>query len=204
MFSDPPDALDIEEVVNKAVELHLPGALARILPNMISTLLAEEPPVASPDPMASLRALISDRLADVAKSHLQKLFDETIEYAHDLRNQADGEFEDVIADHKMDIAGIKDDGIDEMNRVVDDKLFELKEQAQDIVDDAVEKMQDGALGAYDRIDNKLIAMLDKHDAYLRRQRELSLSDRRNLDEGRSRRGRNTLDGQGQRAISLPL
>jgi len=174
------------------------------LPNVLSSLLAEEPPTVFLDPMASLRTLISDRLAAAAKVHLQKLYDETIEYAHDLRNQADGEFEDVIADHKIDIATIKDDGIDEMNRVVNDKLCELKEQAQDIVDDAAEKMQDSALGAYDSIDDKLIAMLDKHDAYLRRQRELGLSDRWNLDEERSRRGRNTLDHRSQRAISSPL
>lgn len=178
-------------------------ALARILPNIVSSLLAEEPPAVSLDPIASLRTLVSDRLAAAAEAHLQKLYDETIEYAHDLRNQADGEFEDVIADHKIDIAAIKDDGIDEMNRVVNDKLCELKEQAQDIVDDAAEKMQDGALGVYDSIDDKLIAMLDKHDAYLRRQRELGLSDRWNLDE-RSRRGRNTWDDRSQRAISSPL
>lgn len=150
--------------------------------------------------MASLRALLSDRVAAAAKIHLY----DAIEYAHDLRNQADGEFEDVIADHKIDIAGIKDDCIEEMNRAINDKLCELKEHAQDIVDDAVEKMQDSALEAYDSIDDKLIAMLDRHDAYLRRQRELSMSDRRNLDEEKCRRGWNTLGDRGQRSISLPL
>ncbi|CAE7213243.1 hypothetical protein PTNB85_10475 [Pyrenophora teres f. teres] len=147
--------------------------------------------LATPDIQEAVNKAVALYLPIALKMHLERLLDDAVEYAYDLRNQADGEFEDVIADHKIDIAGIKDDGIDEMNRVVNDKLSELKEQAQDIVDDAVEKMQDGALEAYDSIDGKLIAMLDEHDAYLRRQRERS--------------GRwHTLHARGQRSVSLPL
>ncbi|KAI0574422.1 hypothetical protein TUN199_06395 [Pyrenophora tritici-repentis] len=158
----------------------------------------------APDIQEAVNKAVALYLPIALEYHLQKLFEEAVEHAHDLRNQADGDFEDVIADHKIDIAGIKDDGIDEMNRVVHDKLSELKEQAQDIVDDAVERMQDGALEAYDSIDGKLIAMLDEQDEYLRRQRELNLSYKRNLDKERSRRWRNALSGRGQRSISLPL
>ncbi|RMZ68313.1 hypothetical protein GMOD_00009918 [Pyrenophora seminiperda CCB06] len=209
-------------------------------------------PDASLEQIASLRALLSERLDAVAESYLRKLHsdaiahsqrlhdeaishsqklhddailqiqklcndamaqlrrlhDDDIEYAHDLRKQADCDFEDVLEEYKLEMIVTKDEGIDEMNRVMNDRLEELREQAQDIVDGAEETLQEEASGACDGIYDKLIAMLDKDDTRLRRQREWSGDDEGNLlnDKMRSQRrgGRNMLDVRSRRAASAPL
>jgi len=71
---------------------------------------------------------------------LASIFADANDQAYSLRNQADGEFEDVIADHKLDVDTIKEDCIRELGEVVDDKLCKFKEHTEEIVETAVEEV----------------------------------------------------------------
>ncbi|KAI4699868.1 hypothetical protein J4E89_011087 [Alternaria sp. Ai002NY15] len=149
--------LAFQDVVNKAVAAQLPAIVESMLPNMLRSILPDvlhrslaprrspsssPPPRASctPQPSPSLGTLIADRLEVLAKDHLTSIFADANDQAYSLRNQAEGEFEDVVADHKLDVDTIKEDCIRELGEVVDDKLCKFKEETEEIVETAVEEV----------------------------------------------------------------
>ena len=152
-------ALALQDAISRAVEAQLPalvevmlpGILKNILPDVLHNCIApRRSPSLSPPPTttpsshpapSSLGNLITDRLTELAKQHLTTIFDEANDQAYSLRNQADGDFEDVIADHKINVDTIKEDCIRELGEVVDDKLYKFKEQTDDIVATAVDEME---------------------------------------------------------------
>ncbi|KAI4609589.1 uncharacterized protein J4E87_011037, partial [Alternaria ethzedia] len=149
--------LAFQDVVNKAVEAQLPALVESMLPNILRSILPDvlhrslaprrspsssPPPRASctPQPSPSLGTLIADRMEVLAKDHLTSIFADANDQAYSLRNQAEGEFEDVVADHKLDVDTIKEDCIRELGEVVDDKLCKFKEETEQIVETAVEEV----------------------------------------------------------------
>ncbi|KAH6861219.1 hypothetical protein BKA58DRAFT_48849 [Alternaria rosae] len=151
------DEVAFQEAIDKAVEAQLPAIVESMLPNILRSILPDvlhkslaprrsqsssPPPRASftPEPSPSLGTLIADRLEDLAKDHLASIFADANDQAYSLRSQADGEFEDVVADHKIDVDTIKEDCIRELGEVVDDKLCKFKEQTEEIVETAVEEV----------------------------------------------------------------
>ncbi|OAG14490.1 hypothetical protein CC77DRAFT_1000974 [Alternaria alternata] len=105
------------------------------------------------------RAVEAQLPALLAKQHLTTIFDEANDQAYSLRNQADGDFEEVIADHKINVDTIKEDCIRELGEVVDDKLYKFKEQTDDIVATAVDEMENKSSelgeGMYDGLETFL-------------------------------------------------
>ncbi|CAN9214163.1 unnamed protein product [Alternaria alternata] len=170
-------ALALQDAISRAVEAQLPalvegmlpGILKNILPDVLHNCIApRRSPSLSPPPTtipsshpapSSLGNLITDRLTELAKQHLTTIFDEANDQAYSLRNQADGDFEDVIADHKINVDTIKEDCIRELGEVVDDKLYKFKEQTDDIVATAVDEMENKSSelgeGMYDGLETFL-------------------------------------------------
>ncbi|KAL1796167.1 hypothetical protein ACET3X_004707 [Alternaria dauci] len=152
-------ALAFQEAINRAVEAQLPALVEGMLPGILKTILPDilhnclaprsspsfsPPPATTPTshPAASsLGTLITDRLTELAKQHLTTIFDDANEQACILRNQADGDFEDVVADHKISVDTIKEDCIRELGEVVDEKLDRFREQTDEVVETAVEEME---------------------------------------------------------------
>jgi hypothetical protein len=181
-------ALAFQNAINRAVEAQLPavvegmlpGILKSILPDIIHTSLApQRSPSLSPPPAtalpprpvsSSLGNLITDRLTELAKHHLTTIFDEANDQAYSLRNHADGEFEDVIADHKINVDIIKEDCIRELGEVVDDKLCKFREQTEDIVETAVDEMENKSSEVCEGIYGGLETFLDVASTTLKKVR----------------------------------
>ncbi|KAG9189918.1 hypothetical protein G6011_06786 [Alternaria panax] len=170
-------ALAFQTAINRAVEAQLPALVERMLPSILNTMLPDilhdmlapqrslslsPPPVTTPPPRfasSSLGNTITDRLTELAKQHLTTIFDEASDQAYSLRAQADGDFEDVIADHKINVDSIKEDCIRELGEVVDEKLDRFKEQTDELIESAVEEMENKSSevceGIYDGLETFL-------------------------------------------------
>jgi F0F1-type ATP synthase membrane subunit b/b' len=137
----------------------LPGIVKSMLPDILHSSLAPRrsqsasPPIlpSCPQSSTSLDVLLADRLKDLAKDHLTSIFDNANDHAYSLRNQADAEFEDAVADHKIDVDTIKEDCIHELGEVANDKLWKFKDQAREIVESAVEELESKTCGIRDDI-----------------------------------------------------
>jgi F0F1-type ATP synthase membrane subunit b/b' len=163
----------------------LPGILRSILPDILHECLAPgRLPSASPPPTTtrppqsspSLGVLVADRLTELAKEHITSLFDNANDQAYSLRNQADGEFEEVVADHRINVDTIKEDCIRELGEVVDDKLCRFKEQTDEIVETAVEEVENKSGEIRDDICDGLEDFLQVASASLKKLRQSKSSD----------------------------
>ena len=137
-------------------------------------------------------------MAAQADAQLQKFLDETLEYAAYQRDIADLAFHEVLDDHKLDVAMVKEDGLAELNRVFDEKLDEYTDIAAEMVDDMGQRAEEVCADVCKKLD-KLASKerLRREDEVLRVSRE-RLGER-NWDAQRNRSG-----ARRQRAISLPL
>lgn len=181
-------ALAFQDAINRAVEAQLPALVEGMLPGILKTILPDilhnclaprsspslsPPPATTPSSLpaaSSLGTLITDRLTELAKQHLTTIFDDANEQACILRNQADGDFEDVVADHKISVDTIKEDCIRELGEVVDDKLDRFREQTDEIVETAVEEMENRSSELCEEVYDGLETFLDEATATLRRVR----------------------------------
>lgn len=138
-----PHESNFQDAVTSAVETVLTG----ILTNFVPPSSPSPPPSnksphrnaylkSSPHPLShsfsALRTLLSARIASCAEAKLKQIFDSTLEHAADVRNVADMEFFEILEDSKYDVILAKEDGIMELNEVVNDKLAELREKADEL------------------------------------------------------------------------
>jgi uncharacterized protein with gpF-like domain len=156
----------------------------------------------NPDPrsISSLRNLISSRAAAHAEAQLQKIYDETLDHATDLRNTADVDFQDFLEDQKFDVTMAKDDGVAELNRMFDEKVEEFKDCTAAILESVEERAETVYVDVCDRLDD----LIEREKTCLKRERELLEGDRTRFEEERRNVGQNAVQDQGRRAISLPL
>jgi hypothetical protein len=133
-------APDIQKAVKEAVY----GAVAELLPSTLKALLPElltagQPPSPSPSPSASsktstppllklssLGSLLSEYVARGVKRELRTIIETTASHAADIRDVADTEFFEVLADYKVDVNMAKDDCVDDLSRVTEEMLKEFK------------------------------------------------------------------------------
>ena len=209
---------DFHDAIKNAVETVLPEVLQALLPGMLPRFLISSPLSSSPSPspsrrrnlhqtpkpnpksISSLHNLISSRAAAHAEAQLQKIYDETLDHATDLRNEADVEFQDFIEDQKFDVTMAKDDGVEELNRVFDEKVEEFKDCTAEILESVEERAETVYIDVCDKLDN----LVGKEKAYLKRERALLEGDRQRFEEERRSVGQGAFRDQGRRAISLPL
>lgn len=178
----------ISRAVDKSVEAQLPAIVESMLPNILKNILPDivhnalaprrspsssPPPRASctPEPSPSLGTLIADRLENLAKNHLTAIFADANDQAYCLRNQADAEFEDVIADYKIDVLTTREDCTREIGEVADDKLLQFKEQTEEMVETAVEEVGIKSGEVRDDICDELEEFVKVASASIRKLRE---------------------------------
>jgi F0F1-type ATP synthase membrane subunit b/b' len=219
-----PKTSDLQEAVNLAVGTLLPEVLRKILPDMLPHLVAMSSPSLSPSQsnriltqnrLPSLGALINARATAHVESQLQKIYDDTLEHATGLRNAADLEFQDVLDEYKLtaevefqevvdeqklDLTMAKDEVTTELARTIDDKLYEFKESAAEIV----ENLGEQAEMVYLEVREKLDGLVGKERACLKLERETTERDRRAFERERGRATeRNATRNRGRRTVSLP-
>jgi hypothetical protein len=175
--------------------------LFAITPSSPSASSPSPNPNPTPNPLSSLGTLISAHVAAHAEAQLQNIYADTLDHAAYLRGAADVEFHEVLEEQKLDIAMVKDDGVTELNRVLDDKLVEFKESVAEIVEDVGERAE----MVYADVCERLDGLVGRERACLRQEREMLRCDRKIFEEEKRRSiERDTTIGRGRRAISLPL
>ena len=124
-----------------------------------------------------------------------------LEHVTELRNTTELGLQEDLADHRVDVAMLTEDGLRDIDRLFDRKLEEFRESAAGIV----ESVEDQTLGVYDDARERLGAFVEREKEALARERaELERERRRirDLDRGRER-GSN--DGVGvRRSASAPV
>ena len=202
-FSPVPHPPDFQEAIKNVVETLLPDALQALLPDMLPRLFAIPPsspslsqPSANPNTnsISPLRALINAHVAAHTKAQLQKFHTETVDHVAYLRDAADVEFLEELDEHRLDVTLVKDDGIAELNRILDNKLVEFRERAVEITESVEEHAEKVYIDTCERLD-RLVEL----------ERTCVMCRRKILDEDRERVAvQDTIQGRSRRAISLPL
>jgi hypothetical protein len=113
----------------------------------------------SPKPLSS--PFQASGFYEVSKNAIDTLFTEvaaTLDHAAQIRNIADDSFLDIIEDYKLDITTIKDDGIEELQRVLCDIVEEARESAAVIVWEVWERVEEVYADVCERLDgsNELV------------------------------------------------
>jgi F0F1-type ATP synthase membrane subunit b/b' len=119
-----------------------------------------------------------------------------IEHTNELRNTTDLELQDDLADHRVDVNMLKEDGLRDIDRLFDQKLEDFRESAAGIV----ESIEDQTLGVYDAARERLDAFVEREKAALAKERaQLEMERRKIRDVGRA-----TNAGEVKRAASAPV
>jgi vacuolar-type H+-ATPase subunit H len=150
--------------------------------------------------MSSLRTLIGAHLAAHAEAKLQEVYTETLDHAVYLRSAADVEFHEILDEKKLDVTMTKDDGIAELDHVIDDKLDEFKQRAAEIADEVGEHAEKAYADVCERLDE----LIERETACLRRHKEVLKWGPRILKEEMPSTECNLTRSRGRRAISLPF
>jgi hypothetical protein len=195
-----------EDATRNAVATILP-ILQSILPELLRPFLAVAPPSPSPPrtntgskKLSSLSTLLNARVAAHLEAQQPKLYAGMLDYAEEINSAAGIELQETLEDHRLDIAIANEDGIAELNSVIDEKLLEFKSSTQEIVDELGEH----AGRVYTETREKLDELVGKQLASLRRQREELERERKEFEaEKRRPLGRKISRDQSRRAISLP-
>jgi hypothetical protein len=128
-----------------------------------------------------------------ANAQAQKISDETLDRVELIRRTADVEFEDELEEQRLRIALIKDDGITELNREIDEKLDEFRERAAEIVEEIEQHAEEMSANVRAKLDR--LAGREREVEVLGRERELIESEWACLQRGREQieRERECLD-----------
>jgi hypothetical protein len=173
-LSPPAIAPDFHEAVRNAVESLLPDALQTILPQVLPDIFARTfvvPPSVSSspsssqlqhssfrsvkakaDPASTFHALMRNHIATATTSHLHSLETSTLEHAAYLRAAADAEFAEELADNRLDVAIAKEDAITEIEHTIDEKLAEMRANANEIVELCEEKAEEVFAGLCGKVE----------------------------------------------------
>jgi len=108
--------------------------------------------------------------------------------AQALRYTGDVEFQDVLEEHRLDVAMVKDDGIAELNHVFDHKLVKFRESVEEIVHDASEELEEIVHNASEELEERVCL---KHERGVLC-KDIFILEKECLSKG------------GRRASSLPL
>jgi len=200
-------APDFQEAVQNAVEALLPGMLQAALTELLPRFFTTPSPTPSPTqsrttkprtPSFALRALINRRITTHTASHIQRLQTDALDHAAYLRSAADVDFHEELDAHKLDVAIVKDDGVAELERAVDERLEMLREGAREIVEGVEEEGE----RVYGEVCGKLEELVERKREGLKEEEERLEWERWRVEEkrwciGKRQRG-------GRRARSVPL
>jgi hypothetical protein len=160
-----------QEAITTAVERLLPGVLRDVLPDIIRDILPRlltasqspssspgRPPPCRPHPTSQLPTVptISALLSTHVSTYLNNVYVDALGKASDeaseLHNSIGVEISELLDEHKIDLAIIKEDAIAELSRECDEKLVEFKEHVADVQEE-VEIHADKVMGKVcDRLD----------------------------------------------------
>jgi hypothetical protein len=203
-----------QDIVTSAVEKVLPDLMRAQLPSILQDLLPGMLTGSSPSPSLSTTPR-SSRIADVpsqhprtpnhkptpstivksvistyTETHLQRLLADTLDQASELHNSAALEFEDYVADTRLEFAALREDNMTALDNECNEKLVDFKERLVEEKDEAEVEVKAHAdmvvVRAWDRLN-----MVD-NDVRGRCKCPCGAKDR----QGRW--------GQMRRAMSLPL
>lgn len=144
---------DFQDAVANAVETVVTGIITSLVPSTSPSSPRSHTnsnPNAYFDPnthplshsFSALRALLSARVASCAEAKLKQIYDSAVEHAADVRSVADMEFAEILEDSKNDVMLAKEDGVLELNAVVNEKLAELKEKVDELFGQLEERWEE--------------------------------------------------------------
>lgn len=201
----------LQEAVNTALASVLPSALQAILPDMLASLIAAPPLSPSSSistsqltkqmaPLSSLHHLVRAHLTAHTETLAQQMTTDLIEHANELRNTTDLELQDDLADHRVDVNMLKEDGLRDIDRLFDQKLEDFRESAAGIV----ESIEDQTLGVYDAARERLDAFVEREKAALAKERAELQMERRRIKHVERAMNREDCAGEIKRAASAPV
>jgi hypothetical protein len=197
----------VEKVLPEMLRAQLPSILQDLLPGLLagpspspsssptprSSQIANAPikhqPASShkPTPAAVFRAVISTH----TQTHLQRILTDALDQAHDqateLHDSAGVEFDEYLADTRLDFATLKEEHIAAFNEDCNEKLEEFKERLVEEKEEAEEEVEEHAekmvLMARDKLNMEVWCRCKSHHCAREKKNEVE---------------------QGRRAMSLPL
>jgi hypothetical protein len=132
----------VKGAVDDAVAELLPSALKALLPELL-TAARSLSPSPSPPPSASsktsnppllklssLGSLLSDYSARGVKRKLETILETTASHAAYLRDEADTEFVEVLAEYRVDVSMVNEDCVNDLSRVIEEMLEEFKAKCE--------------------------------------------------------------------------
>ncbi|KAF2853901.1 hypothetical protein T440DRAFT_293083 [Plenodomus tracheiphilus IPT5] len=194
---------DLQHAVNQAVSALLPSILDTLLPNVLDSLLPSLLPriltTSSPEPSYSQQSIASqisytpppatlsafgitftEHVARKVEGELGKIYAHTLSHAKYLRNTADLEVEDVLEEGRLQFGIEKQDTLDEVERVVDEKLQAFRETCEGLGEYVQESVGEKAELVVDDTKQRLDELGHKEKVNLERDREELSKDKEEL------------------------
>jgi hypothetical protein len=178
-------APDIQKAVKEAVY----GAVAELLPSLeallpgLLTTRRSPSPSPSPSPSASsktstppllklssLGLLLSEYVAGGVKRELKTIFETTASHAAYLRDVADTEFVEVLDEYRLDVNMAKDDCVNDLGLVAEEKLEEFKANCEAEMETLGANVELKAMTVYEDFEEQTVAMAKRKMDDLREER----------------------------------
>ena len=173
-------APNFHEAVHDAVSKLLPSVLETLLPDLLaaplspslSSLSASSQTSVPPPPLAlsTLGTILSERVVLGLERKLGSICDRMLSHASYLRNTADVEFSEEVEDYRLDLIMAKEDCGADLDRVIADKLGGFKEECEAEEKQIGDRVEQTVDMAYDRVSEKIDALVNREREVLRRER----------------------------------
>jgi hypothetical protein len=167
----------LQQAVHDAVSQFVPSVLEAVLPTLLtipSSSSQSSPSWSSkPSPQLALTTLgtiLSEHVKRSLEQKLESICDDTLSHASYLRDIADTEFLEEVAEGRIDLVMAKEDCVTELDRVSTEKLDVFREECEVEEKEVGDRIVDKANMAYDSLSEKIDAYVNTKMGHLRRER----------------------------------
>jgi hypothetical protein len=120
--------------------------------------------------LSSLGLLLSEYVAGGVKRELKTIFETTASHAAYLRDVADTEFVEVLDEYRLDVNMAKDDCVNDLGRVTEEKLEEFKANCEAEMETLGANVELKAMTVYEDFEEQTVAMAKRKMDDLREER----------------------------------
>lgn len=188
----------------------LPHLLAVASPPPPSSPGSPTPNPPPPTALSSLGNLLGAHITRQVETQLQSIHNHTLSHAAWLRNTADDEFSDMLEERRVDLVMTKEDALDEMDRAVTTKREDFHGQIEEVAEDFLSTLANSADQVCDNAKQRLDdyareeqARIQRERGWLGWEREVLERDKKKLEEAKTALERKTADQRSRRAGSAP-
>jgi hypothetical protein len=163
--------------VHDAVSKFVPSVLEAVLPTLLTTPLSpsQSPKSRSSKPppqsaLTTLGTILGEHVKRSLEQKLESIYADTLSHASYLRDTADTEFLEEVADGRTDLIIAKEDCVTELERVAAEKVDVFREECEVEEKGVGDRIDDRVNMAYDGVCEKIDAYVNTKMGHLRRER----------------------------------